>query len=70
MAEKQDELSAEEIARRRALNTPPKPQSEMIGKSARPPRKQHSTVVEKGQKEAVASPARVPAAVGPAQRDC
>ncbi|MDB5407747.1 MAG: hypothetical protein JWL84_2659 [Rhodospirillales bacterium] len=36
---------------RRALNTPPKPHSEMIGKGARPSGKRQSTVVEKGQKK-------------------
>jgi hypothetical protein len=39
-----DDLSEEEIVRRRdeairrALNTPPKPQKEIAGKSGRPPR--------------------------------
>jgi hypothetical protein len=43
-----DDLSEEEIvhrrdeAIRRALNTPPKPQKEIAGKSGRPPRKRSS----------------------------
>jgi hypothetical protein len=44
-----DEYSDEETARRRdeairrALNTPPKPQKEIAGKSGRPPRKRSAS---------------------------
>lgn len=50
------EFSEEETARRRdeairrALNTPHKPQSEMIGKSARSPRKRPPTASDKRKK--------------------
>jgi hypothetical protein len=48
-AEKDDQYGPEETVRRRdeairrALNTPPKPQKDMVGKSGRPPRKRAAT---------------------------